>query len=216
MLNYRNPMSKLSFSPLSASLLGAIGIVAVAMAAPANAATVDFSTTPWSSTGNASSGAPGSATLSTGSSPIAPTDALPPSNALQTFLGVGAGDLDTSSGDQAFEGSAFLANFAAGDTLTFNWTFSLFPNDLDYAFVLLPGLSTPTVLSGSSGTFNTTFASAGRFAVGIVDIGDAAGDSTFSISAADATPVPAPIAAPAALIAIAGMGYKKLRQRKAS
>jgi hypothetical protein len=209
-------MSKLSFSPLSASLLSAIGVVAVAMAAPANAATVDFSTTPWSSTGNASSGAPGSATLSTGSSPIAPTEALPSPN-LQNFLGVNATDLDLNGGlDEAYEGSAFKANFAAGDTLTFNWTFNLFAGDSDYAFVLLPGSTIPTVLSGASGTFNTTFASAGRFAVGIVDIGDAGGDSTFSISDANATPVPAPIAAPAALIAIAGMGYKKLRQRKAS
>jgi hypothetical protein len=191
-------------------MIGAIGVASVAISAPAFAATVDFSTSPWSRSGNVSGLAPGAATLST-ASPA--TDALAPT--LQSFLGVAPDALDSNLGDQAYEGSALKATFAAGDTLSFNWSFSTLDSaNPDSAFVVLPGLGKVS-LSGASGTYSTTFTSAGLFGIGIVDVGDSAGDSTFTISNAQATPVPAPVAAPAALVALAGMGYKKLRQRKA-
>lgn len=114
-------------------------------------------------------------------------------------------------GDEAAtEGSAAWQSFsvAAGDTLSFNWSFSSTDADvLDHAFVVLNGqlstLATTAQPGAPLNSFSHSFTSAGlvTLAVGVVDTVDYLGVSTLNISALQVSPVPEPASA---LLLLAG------------
>ncbi len=181
-------------------------------AAPsARAAAIDFNAAPWSSRGSVSFPDLGqAASLSTGSGA---TEQLS-SPDLTDFLGLAGGDLDPSFLDNAYEGSALKRLVQAGDQISLDWNFSLFSDgsssDLDYAFVLRDGVV--QTLTGSSGSFATTFANSGWFAIGVVDVNDDQGDSVLALSTGDFQAVPTPGLLPALL----GFGVSCWRRRRSA
>jgi len=189
--------------------------IALFAAEVANAmAVTGFPAPTWSSTGNvapAPSVSPTATALFTGG-PIPggnPTDAT--SGAFQTFLGIGAGDLDVGFFDSAFEGSALQIAVNAGDQLSFNWAFlPQSATELDYAFTVFDGTVTNLATSFANGMFDQTFAGSGLFSIGIVDIGDTAGDSILSLNGASYEPIPTP----ALLPGLIGFGMSIVRKRK--
>lgn len=185
------------------SIAGTIGSWAIAL--PASAAAIDFST--WSASGNVSTGV-GSASLLTPNSTSAIDDPT-----LQSFLGLAPDALDINIFEQATQGSALTNFFNAGDTVSFNYNFSVFVNnlgvsDLDYAFVVNNGVVER--LLGITGTYTKTFTTAGVFGIGTVDMVDKFGASTLSLSNANFQAVPTP----ALLPGLVGLGISVLRKRK--
>lgn len=128
-------------------------------------------------------------------------------------------------GEQAAtEGSLAWQSFsvAAGDTLSFNWSFSSADADfLDHAFVVLDGqlvtLATTAQPGAALNSFSHSFANAGlvTLALGVVDTVDYLGVSTLNVSALQISPVPEPasalllLAGGAALLSRRGSGARR-------
>jgi hypothetical protein len=128
-------------------------------------------------------------------------------------LGLAPDALDINIFEQATQGSALTNFFNAGDTVSFNYNFSVFVNnlgvsDLDYAFVVNNGVVER--LLGITGTYTKTFTTAGVFGIGTVDMVDKFGASTLSLSNANFQAVPTP----ALLPGLVGLGISVLRKRK--
>lgn len=119
---------------------------------------------------------------------------------VEAAAGVAQGALDLPD-EPAYEGSLARTTFtvAAGDTLSFNWSFStleaLFQ---DRAFAVVNGqlftLATRAGAVPGSGTFSITFASPGTatLALGVVDTGDVLGVSSLNVQNVTLAPVPEP------------------------
>jgi hypothetical protein len=192
----------------SAVVASVVAITSVA--APAQAASISgFPTPPWTGTGSITpslSVSPASVELSTGGTA---TDAA--SGALQNFLGIAPDALDDLPNFlDALEGSALQLSVNTGDQLTFDFSSLLVDAD-DYAFTVLNGAVTR--LSGS-GTLSQIFGSSGLFSIGIVDLGDTAGDSSLSLSNATFTPTATAVPTPALLPGLVGLGLAAMRKRK--
>jgi hypothetical protein len=142
-------------------------------------------------------------------------------DAVEPAAGVAAYALDRLD-EPAYEGSVAHQSFAvsAGDTLTFQWSFStretLFQ---DHAFAVVNGqlytLATRSSAPAGLQTFSSSFANAGTvtLAFGVVDTGDFNGVSTLQVSNVQLAPVPEPASW---LLMLAGAGllarrYARLR-----
>jgi len=208
-----------SIKPLTrlTSLTSLMVVASWAIASAASAAAIDFGTSPWSNVGNVSTPTTGQATLNT--TPNAYDNGF---GDLDSFVGLDPNDyaLNTPAGsldpaDTAYEGSAFKTSVNAGDTLSFNWDFTLFGTDKDYAFTVYNGVKTDLATATGTGSFSQTFSQPGNFSFGVVDVGDYVGNSPLLISSADygnATPIPTP----ALLPGLIGMGVAAWRKRKAA
>lgn len=142
---------------------------------------------------------------------------------LEAALGLPAYALDLSAEEYGTEGSVAWQSFsvAAGDTLSFSWSFSTRENDFeDHAFVVLAGqvgtLATRTQ-GGSGGVFSQVFAQAGTvtLGVGVIDTVDYLGVSTLQVSGLTVTPVPEPGTLALWLAGIAGLGFMRRASRAA-
>jgi hypothetical protein len=192
-------------SAVVASVMAIAGI-----AAPAQAASISgFPTPPWTGSGSITPGlgvSPASVELSTGGTA---TDAT--GGDLQTFLGIASDALDDPSDilKTAFEGSAIKLSVNNGDQLTFDFG-SLLDGD-DYAFTVLNGVVSRLT---AASPFSQTFTSSGLFGIGIVDIGETAGDSSLLLSNATFTPAATAVPTPALLPGLIGLGLSAMRKRK--
>jgi hypothetical protein len=120
---------------------------------------------------------------------------------VESALGLPAYVLDLQAGEQyGTEGSVAWQTLtvAAGDTLSFDWSFSTLETDYeDHAFVVLGGsvttLATRTQ-GGGAGSFSQVFGSAGTvlFGLGVIDTVDYLGVSTLAVTGLTVTPVPEP------------------------
>jgi len=119
---------------------------------------------------------------------------------VEAAAGVAQGALDLPD-EPAYEGSLARTTFtvAAGDTLSFNWSFSTLETLFqDRAFAVVNGqlftLATRAGAVPGSGTFSITFASPGTatLAVGVVDTGDVLGVSSLNVQNVTLAPVPEP------------------------
>lgn len=140
---------------------------------------------------------------------------------LEAALGLPAYALDLSAEEYGTEGSVAWQSFsvAAGDTLSFSWTFTTRENDFeDHAFAVLGGqvltLATRTQ-GGGSGAFSHVFTQGGTFTLGlgVIDTVDYLGVSTLQVSGLSVTPVPEPGTLAMWLAGIAGLGGLRLRRR---
>lgn len=151
--------------------------------------------------------------------------------ALEVFAGLAAGalDPDSSSGLQAYEGSAVRQAFAAaaGQTLSFRFDFlSNDPQAGDFAFVVIDGLqfrlgdlsgagASAGAWSWQSGyaSFSHRFASDGMhlLAFGVVDVGDFAASSALLIDLVQISAVPE---ADAAMLLGTGLGLIAWQRRR--
>lgn len=120
---------------------------------------------------------------------------------VESALGLPAYALDLQAGEQyGTEGSVVWQSLtvAAGDTLSFNWSFSTLEDSYeDHAFVVLGNTITTlaTRTQGvSPGSFSQVFGSAGTvlLGLGVIDTVDYLGVSTLQISGVQITPVPEP------------------------
>jgi len=207
-----------NFLMASTVALGATAIAFSTSGAAHAMSITGFPAPTWSSTGNVAP-TPGANTTTTvlyTDSPIpggATTDAT--SGAFQSFLGIGAADLDLPPFDDAFEGSALQLAVNPGDSVTLDWVFlPQNSTELDYAFTVFNGTVSNLASTIGGGTFSQTFASAGLFSIGIVDIGDIEGDSTLSLTNAQYDPAAAAIPTPALLPGLIGFGMSIVRKRK--
>jgi hypothetical protein len=194
---------------LSAALF--LSTLATALTAQAGVLNGDFNAglTSWSSLGDVAVSA-GAAVLTTAS---LDADDAPAANAafnisgsaaapvgtpggLEDFAGLalGALDPDPAAGTWAFEGSALAQTLTvqAGDSLSFDWTFTSNEDPLtgmnDYAFVLIGDVLTVLgdVAGGATGQhFSYAFSSAGnvKLVFGVVDVNDYVGTSRLGIDA---------------------------------
>jgi hypothetical protein len=205
---------KLSKILLPLSTVGVAVLSTVTVVAPVQAVAIDFGSSPWGSTGNVTIPGIGSADLSTVDG--ADATGFPPE--LQNFLDLSTTDLDLSDFDTAFGGSALKRQVRAGDKISFAWTFALDPNFNadpffplpDYAFVVVDGAVEQLATSSSSGGFSRTFTSDGLFGIGVVDIGDAFGESILALTEGDFVPIPTP----ALLPGLFGLGVAALRKKR--
>lgn len=120
---------------------------------------------------------------------------------LESVLGLPAYALDLSGDEYGTEGSVAWQSLAvgAGDTLSFQWSFTTRENDFeDRAFVVLDGsvvtLATRTQ-GAAAGTFSQVFAQGGMvtLGLGVIDTVDVLGVSTLTVSGLAVTPaVPEP------------------------
>lgn len=119
---------------------------------------------------------------------------------VEAAAGVAQGALDLPD-EPAYEGSLARTTFtvAAGDTLSFNWSFSTLETLFqDRAFAVVNGqlftLATRAGAVPGSGTFSITFASPGTatLALGVVDTGDVLGVSSLNVQNVTLAPVPEP------------------------
>lgn len=142
---------------------------------------------------------------------------------LETFGGLAAGALDAEMGTNVTNGSAIKGTFdvAAGDTLTFDWTWTssdYLPYN-DFAFVGLSLLGIDDVLASvaltgtsGSGSYSWTSGAAGvlTYVIGSVNVGDTAVNSILNVS--KLSPVPVPAAAllfGSALLGFAGFSARR-------
>lgn len=136
-----------------------------------------------------------------------------------TGLSIGALDPDAANGLVAYEGSEVRQSFtaAAGDTLSFRWSFATRDGFADYAFVVLDGqaitlaATADATLPGTDGYLRQTgehlysvSLSGGTHTLGfgVVDVGDYDLSSALSIGAVQVSPVPE---APALALMLAGL-----------
>lgn len=197
-------------SVLVTGVVGTVGLSGLATSAPAQAAAIDFNT--FTPIGNTTVPGLGQATLATENSFDNSFGDL------ETFLGLDPNDfaLNVPPGESvdpaafAYQGSAFKTIVNAGDTINFNYNFSLFGTDKDYAFIVFNGAVENLAAISGSGLFARTFQSGGTFAIGVVDVGDFANNSTLTITNADVAPIPTPALLPGLL----GLGLGAWRKRK--
>lgn len=144
-------------------------------------------------------------------------------SALETFGGLAAGALDAEMGTDVTNGSAIKGTFDvdAGDTLTFEWTWTSSDNlpFNDFAFVGLSLLGIDDVLASvaltgtsGSGSYSWTSGAAGvlTYVIGSVNVGDTLVNSVLNVS--KLSPVPVPAAAllfGSALLGFAGFSARR-------
>lgn len=235
--------SAFAFGITSLLSLSALSLVSPAQAAILNGSFETNSFTGWSTLGSTSI-----QTAAFGSSPTAGTyqallETVPNSNyaALEQFLGLTSGSLDSLGYGETFGGSAIKQTFTAnaGDTLSFDWNFLTSENSSsannDFAFVIAlasSGLAdTNSVLLPSSTVFrretgfqkfSSTISASGSYTLGIGIINVADGEiqsgllvDTVSTTPVSTTAVPTPALLPGMLTAL-GLGFlrKKFNSRQ--
>ena len=171
---------KTPLTTLSLALASSLG--AIAFSTPAYSINVDLST--FDAIGDVSNS---NTTISSGSNP--PTVITGGgTGSLEEFLGIDPTNFNNAIPD-AYYGAAIKQTFSfnAGDQFTFDWTFNT--SDSDQAFVSIGNAI--QVLSGSS-PYSYTFATPGNYqvAMGVVDLLDATGPSTLTLSNAQIQAVP--------------------------
>jgi hypothetical protein len=140
---------------------------------------------------------------------------------LETAAGVAPYALDLSASEYATEGSIATQSFAvaAGQTLTFQWSFATH-EDLyqDHAFAVVGGQVFTLASAGQPGagwqTFSHTFGSAGTvlFGIGVVDTVDVLGVSALSVTNLQVSAVPEPQTALLMLAGVLALGAAKRRR----
>jgi hypothetical protein len=132
--------------------------------------------------------------------------------AVESLAGLAPYALDLSAEEAGTEGSLAWQSFsvAAGDTLSFDWSFSSADTDFeDHAFVVLGGqlrtLATRSQPGLALNGFSHSFTSAGlvTLALGVIDTVDYLGVSTLTLSNVQISPVPEPATA---LLMLGGLG----------
>ena len=140
---------------------------------------------------------------------------------LETAAGVAPYALDLSASEYATEGSIATQSFAvaAGQTLTFQWSFATHEDVYqDHAFAVLGGQVFTLATAGQPGagwqTFSHTFASAGtvQFGIGVVDTVDVLGVSSLSVTNLAVSAVPEPQTALLMLAGVLAVGAVKRRR----
>ena len=173
------------FTVGTASLLS---LGTLTLASPTYAISLDFNT--WDSIGDVTNN---QTTLNSGTDSTAFTGGGVGS--LDGFLGITPGSLDSLAPISTFgaiQGSAIKNTFTSinvGDVLSFNWNFST--TDTDSAFVTIN--NSVIALTGST-PFSYNFTTAGIYniGIGVVDVDDAFGKSTLTVSNANLQTVPEP------------------------
>jgi hypothetical protein len=173
------------FTVGTASLLS---LGTLTLASPTYAISLDLST--WDSIGDVTNSP---TTLNSGTNSTVSTGGGVGS--LDGFLDITPGSLDSLAPGSNFGspfGSAIKKTFTsinAGDIFSFNWDFST--NDIDSAFVTIN--NSVIALTGSySFSYNFTTAGIYNIGIGVVDVDDAFGKSTLTVSNANLQAVPEP------------------------
>lgn len=140
---------------------------------------------------------------------------------VEAAAGVAPYALDLSATEYGFEGSLSTQSFnvAAGQTLSFSWSFSTHETQFeDHAFVVIDGqaftLATRSSAVAGQQSFSHVFSSAGtaNLAFGVIDTVDGLGVSSLAVSNVQlTTAVPEPT--PAAML-LAGLGVMGLLARR--
>ena len=199
-------------------------LLCMAAAAPALAQSADLGT--WTAAGDVLRTGPGSATLTTAfgsggddnEGPVSGSSALVFTE-LEPALLLDAGSLPADT----VEGSGLQHSFvaAAGSTIRFAWQLTTVDFNADFAdraFVLVDGatlIELGTVSSGAvSGQFSHSVASAGSHALAILvmDVNDATGVSTLTMSDLTVSAVPEPGPWALLLAGLAGLGLAARRR----
>lgn len=172
---------------LIASAASLLSVGSLATASPSWAAAIDFSSNTWNKTGTITPTTVGNASLL--------TDSLIDAFTLEGLLGVDSGAL----GVDAVSGSATSFNAKAGDSISFNWDFT--QTDNDRAFVKIN--KNVQFLSGNPSNYQTTFVADSSFSIGVIDVGDSIGTSTFQVTSANYQAAPEPLTMLGSLTAFA-------------
>jgi hypothetical protein len=172
---FKNPLITIGITLVS-------GLTSVAISAPAYSITlVDLST--FTSIGDVTSN---KTVIQSGSPQTVHTAGG--YGSVEEFLGLSSNAFDIPIYNHAY-GSAIkkTQSFNAGDKFSFNWTFDT--SEQDRAFVSIN--NEIAVLSGSN-PYSYTFPTSGNYqvAMGVLDVSDATGVSTLTLSNAQIQPVP--------------------------
>lgn len=203
-------------------LLTGVAATLLALAGQSQAQSANFNT--WTAAGDVLVGSATAARLSTANLDLDETRLSGSSalqfDALELALGLAAGTLAADT----FEGSGLALNFsvAAASTLSFNWT--LASSDTfdagfaDRSFMVVDGsqiLPLGTLAAGPvGGSVNITFSTLGSHALAFVvmDVNDATGVSTLSLSDLSVSAVPEPASWALLLSGAAGVaGVARIR-----
>ncbi len=194
---------KLKNSALTASTISLFTLGALAVATPSSALSPNLST--WSTIGDVTTTS-SQAILKSGTSSTVTAGGLTGS-ALETFLGILNNSFDvvpSPGGFGAQAGSAITTTLTvnSGDVLSFNW--SLVSSDSDTGFVTIN--NAVTYLTGTS-SFSQSFATAGSYniGIGVLDVDDTIGSSTFTVNNVNITAVPWDIPGGATIPALGGV-----------
>lgn len=227
---------------LTASVLGLLSLSTVFVAAPSQAAVINGSfengLTDWTKIGTAGSvSAFGDAIPTDGSKQAGLTtySAGVSTAALESFVGLSAGSLNSLGNGTVAGGTAIQQTFTAtaGDVVSFDWNFLTFEdtpntNYNDFAFVSFSGLTelvdtnsafydTSTIFREQTGYQTTSFAVAttGTYtlSLGVVSVGDGRAPSALLVDNVRTESVPEP-ASMLGILAFGALGGRKLLKRK--